>query len=195
MDRGEEEFQALMQRVREGSEEAVQELVCRYGPHIQRVVRRKLLRQLRRQFDSVDFVQSVWKSFFTVPGEQYTFDSPEALIAFLARVAQNKVLETYQGQLRTQKRGGARTQSLAGLHRHRADELDPRQPTPSQIASADEQWQHLLAGMPPHHQRILVLLRHGYEVQEIAEQLGVSIKTVRRLRKKLVEDGHWGFVA
>src|SRR5947209_4816813 len=49
-----DEFKNLMRRVQEGSEDAARELLDRYGEHILRVVRRKLSRQLRSKFDSVD---------------------------------------------------------------------------------------------------------------------------------------------
>src|SRR5437870_4945509 len=42
-----DEFKNLMQRVRDGSEDAARELLDRYGEHILRVVRRKLSRELR----------------------------------------------------------------------------------------------------------------------------------------------------
>ena len=59
-----DDFRRLMQRVRDGSEEAVWDLVSVYGEAIRRAVRRVLNRNLRSKFDSLDFVQLVWKSFF-----------------------------------------------------------------------------------------------------------------------------------
>ena len=57
-------FVALMRRVREGSEAAAWELVDKYGGHLRRAVRRVLNPMLRSKFDSLDFVQLVWDSFF-----------------------------------------------------------------------------------------------------------------------------------
>ena len=59
-----DEFRALMQRLREGSDEAAWQLVEQYGEPIRRAVRRALSARLRPQFDSLDFVQLVWSSFF-----------------------------------------------------------------------------------------------------------------------------------
>src|SRR5262249_36628315 len=86
-----EDFTALMQRVRSGSQDAAQQLVEQYGQHILRVIRRMLHKKLRSKFDSLDFQQDVWASFFA-DQPQKTFDRPEALAAFLAKVARNKVL-------------------------------------------------------------------------------------------------------
>src|SRR5262249_44175004 len=63
MDEEVQEFAALMQRLAGGSQEAARELYDRYGPHIRRVVRRRLIPALRPKFDSIDFEQDVWKSF------------------------------------------------------------------------------------------------------------------------------------
>src|SRR5688572_23874581 len=73
MSEQQKDFSTLMQCVREGSADATKELLDRYGPHVLRVVRRKLNRKLRPKFDSVDFVQDVWASFFTTP-QQLQFD-------------------------------------------------------------------------------------------------------------------------
>jgi RNA polymerase sigma factor (sigma-70 family) len=179
------EFTALMQRVREGSEEAAQELLQKYGDHIFRVVRRKLHRKLRSKFDSSDFVQAVWASFFARKPAADKFDRPEALIAFLATLAQNKVVEAVRQRFGTQKHDVAREQSLEGSTAAQAAGLAARQPTPSQVATANEAWGRLLTDLPDHYQRILVLLREGHTHKEIAEQVGVNEKTIRRLIAKL----------
>ena len=57
-------FEAAVKELRTGSEEAIWNFIQTYGPHIQRVVRRRLHHKLRSKFDSVDFVQMVWVSFF-----------------------------------------------------------------------------------------------------------------------------------
>ena len=58
------DFPSLMQQISMGSEDAAWELVERYGELIRRAVRRVLNKKLRSKFDSLDFVQLVWSSFF-----------------------------------------------------------------------------------------------------------------------------------
>src|SRR5207244_2605627 len=58
------QFEALMRQVQDGSEEAARELCTSYFDHIIKCVRRRLRPALRPRFDSVDFVQKVWKSVF-----------------------------------------------------------------------------------------------------------------------------------
>jgi RNA polymerase sigma-70 factor (ECF subfamily) len=180
-----EAFQDLLQRIRNGDEAAAQQLVTDYGPHILRVVRRRLIRQLRNQFDSVDFEQSVWGTFFQTPPDQCTFDSPEALIAYLENMARNKVIRAYRRNLKTQKRDFGNIKSLDKPGPTQASRVPAQQPTPSQCAIADDQFRQMLQRLPPQQQRVLCLLRLGYTPQEAAQQVGVHIKTVRRLVDQL----------
>ena len=84
-------FQDLMRRVREGSEDAAWEVVRRYGGYIRRAVRRVLNPKLRYKFDSLDFVQWVWLSFFRMHDKAERFERPQFLVTFLAGMARNKV--------------------------------------------------------------------------------------------------------
>ena len=84
-------FEDLMHRVQSGSEEAAWEVFDRYGGHIRRAVRRALSPALRSKFDSIDFVQCVWLSFFRVRDKADHFKGPQHLVKFLAGMARNKV--------------------------------------------------------------------------------------------------------
>src|SRR5262249_33514564 len=126
------EFEQLMERVRAGSTEALDQ-VCRvYTDHIRRVVRRRLLQRYRSQYDSVDFTQAVWASCMAIPHELYTFQSSEDLVRYLARLATNKVIDAY-------RRDHGPKHDVQREKRLDPDEPVPaRQPTASQLAMADE---------------------------------------------------------
>jgi RNA polymerase sigma factor (sigma-70 family) len=185
------EFEQLMARVRSGCPRATQEVFDLYSEHIRRVIRRRLNHRLRPQYDSVDFNQSVWASFFQIPPEQYTFATPDDLIAFLSRLALNKVVDETRKRLQTRKHNVSREQSLDDPAPPGAEEFpaDPpgRLPTPSQLAIAEEHWVQMLEGQGPRERRVLEMLRQGHTHQEIAEQLGTHPKVIQRLLKKLHE--------
>ena len=86
-----QEFLVLMKRIQAGSSEAASALLERYGLDVLRAVRSGLSQQLRSKFDSQDFVQDVWASFFANPPPEGKFDQPRRLVAFLRRIASNKV--------------------------------------------------------------------------------------------------------
>jgi RNA polymerase sigma factor (sigma-70 family) len=189
MDEAIRDFERLMERVRSGCPEAARELFDLYGPAVRVVVRRKLLRPMRRQYDSTDFTQSVWASFFRTPADQYEFPTPEALVAFLSRVASNKVMETTRQKLGTQRCNLRREQSLDAPHPEQGgavgEAVPARVATPSQYAIADERWENLTQGLPPPHRRVLELLRDGYQAKDIAHRLGIHEKVIQRLRDRL----------
>lgn len=178
------EFAGLMRRVSAGSQGAAGELVERYGAHILRIVRRRLSRQLRTKFDSGDFVQAVWASFFALPLEQYNFEQSDALVGLLFHLARNKVVEAVRQRLQTQKYNVHRERPLHEDHTDQAEALAAHEPTPAEIAIAREEWDRLVAGQPELYQQILMALRDGETQQGAAEQLGVSERTVRRVIRK-----------
>ncbi len=180
-----DDFRRLMLRVQTGDPEAAQELYERYGEHLLRVVRRRLHHPLRTRFDSQDFVQDVWKSFFSDELTQRDFESPSALVAFLIDIAQKKVSGAYRQHAGTAKRAMNRDRSLDDSQAFDKAALAATQATPSQVVMAEEQWERLLRNQPPQYQRMLLLLRHGYTHAEIAEKLQTTTKTVQRLLRRI----------
>jgi RNA polymerase sigma factor (sigma-70 family) len=189
MDEESTRFAQLMQRVRAGEPEAAQELFDRYGKYVLRVVRKRLQRRLRRRYDSTDFAQAVWATFFTSSADRYSFDTPAELMAFLSRVAANTVEETTRRHLGTLRYDIKREQSLDDPPPDgevKIIELMPgRLPTPSQSFIADECWQRMVEGLEPGHRRVLELLRDGDSHVTIAEKLGVPRKVIQRLLEYL----------
>jgi RNA polymerase sigma-70 factor (ECF subfamily) len=173
-------FRVLMARVREGSHDAAVELQRTYGDHIVRAVRRRLPRQLRPKFDSVDFVQDVWASFFR--GPHGDFVSADHLIAFLTRVARNKVVDATRQRLYSHKHDVNRERPLAPQTAGQEEQkLFAREATPSEAAIGRELWEQMLAGQPPAYRLALGLLRDGMTQEQVAAELKLSRKTVQRI--------------
>lgn len=174
-----------MKRVRSGCPEAAREVFERYSPHIRRVVRRKLHQGLRPQFDSCDFLQVVWASFFTIPPDQYTFESPDALVGFLSTMAYNKVIDEHRRRLGTQKYGGPRECAVTDLSEEIPVTVTDRQPTPSQLMMADERLEKLTAGEPECVRAAVELLRLGHTHEDVAKRIGLNPKALQRLLRRL----------
>jgi RNA polymerase sigma-70 factor (ECF subfamily) len=174
----------FLARIQAGDEDAARELLMRYEAEVRLVVRRQLPRLLRSRFDSLDFLQSVWGSFFhrvrTGPAE---FEDARHLVAFLARAAKNKVIDEY-------RRAGSQKQDM---HREepiwvsgsRPRELTAEEDTASQLAEAHETYDRLLELLPKDRRRILELKAEGLSSREIGERLGTSERTVQRVLEDL----------
>jgi RNA polymerase sigma factor (sigma-70 family) len=174
-----DEFHQLIAACRERDPAATAELVRRYLPHIQAAVRRKLDDVMRARFDSLDFAQDVWISFFRVALDRLVLQNENDLIAFLSQMAKFKVFEEYRHQT-NQKNGLLRT--LPGV---KMDYLIGQSPTPSAELAADEKWHRIMADLPEREQTMLRMLRDGHSHAEIAAEFNLSTKTVQRLVRRL----------
>ncbi len=176
-DQSRREFSSLMQRVLQGDEDAAWELLDEYGPHVIEVVRRVLTSRMRTKADSTDFAQSVWASFFANPSTAERFDRPDALMAYLAQVARNKVSEEYRRLCQTQKYDLEREQSLDGSASFAVDILFSDEMSPSQTAFSSE----LMSVLPAHYMNVIRMRYAGASFEEIADASGLAERTVRRI--------------
>jgi RNA polymerase sigma-70 factor (ECF subfamily) len=87
-------FSHLLGRIRAGDEQAAAELVRRYEPDLQRVVRVRLRgRRLCRTLDPTDVCQSIFAAFFDrVRRGQYELGTAEDLRRLLLVMARNQVI-------------------------------------------------------------------------------------------------------
>ena len=176
-------IQGLLARIKEGDEGAARELLTRYEPKVRLVVRRQLPRLLRSRFDSLDFLQSVWGSFFrriqTGPNDLM---EEQNLITFLAWAARNKVIDEYR-RAGTQKQDKRREQPLSGVGDAEAGLAGGD--TPSQLAQARETFDRLRDLLPEDRRVILEMRAAGHSCKEIGERMGVSERTVQRALEDL----------
>jgi RNA polymerase sigma-70 factor (ECF subfamily) len=177
------DFERAVAELSSGSEQAVWEFIQTYGPHIQRLVRRRLHQSMRSKFDSIDFVQMVWASFFTDPLQIARFKTPNDLLRFLAAIARNKVLEESRRRTKFQKYNVNRERPLEQSElpessRHKFE-------TPSQFAIAQETWETMIDHQSERNQTILEMRRNGATFIEIGATLGIHERTVRQVVRKL----------
>src|SRR5205807_10128898 len=107
-------------------------------------------------------------SFFREPPPPEAFNEREALLAFLAQMARNKVDQTNRQRLDSRRYAEKPVNSLDGSARFQARGLEGMEPTPSQVAVAREQWLEIVEGTKPVHEKIVLLLHEGYTHEEIA---------------------------
>jgi RNA polymerase sigma factor (sigma-70 family) len=183
-----EHFRDLLRRMREGSDDAAWELVEKYGEPIRRAVRRALSERLRPQFDSLDFVQIVWKSFFRVRDTTNRFDHPAQLAAYLLAMARNKVGMESRRLLHTEKYNVNRECPFDAEKSMRAHDIQDPGPAPIDVAIARERWDGLLRSQPARYRQIVQLKLQGQSCREIAQHLQIAECTVRRFLDRLLEE-------
>jgi RNA polymerase sigma-70 factor (ECF subfamily) len=181
---GDEDLSDFLRRIQSGDEGAARELLQRFEAEVRLVVRRQLPRLLRSRFDSLDFLQSVWGSFFRRMRQSPTdFEDSRHLVAFLARAAKNKVIDEYRRSA-SRKHDMHREEPLWGDGR-RAREVADSIDSPSEIAQAHEAYGRLQELVPEEKRTILQMKADGLSSKDIGEQLGISERTVQRVLEDL----------
>jgi RNA polymerase sigma factor (sigma-70 family) len=183
-----DDFAELMSRAQSEDPAAIRDFLARFEREVQMMVRARLPRRLRTQYDSVDFVQAVWKSFFLDLRDQpRDFDNAEHLRKFLAGVVRNKVQEQHRRLTRTEKYNVTREQSLYIRRGDRdvlRDVISP-DPSPSDEAQERDRLAQLLAGRGPIEVAVVTLRRQGLTHDEIAARVGINERSVRRIIESL----------
>ncbi|MEQ8790815.1 MAG: sigma-70 family RNA polymerase sigma factor [Pirellulaceae bacterium] len=178
-------FCDLMKRVEAGDAQAEQALIEQYGSHILKAIRRRLHPKMRIQYDSQDFCQAVWASFFAHRSEMGRFKSDRELLAFLGRMGRNKVVDEVRRRLMGQKSNINQTRSIHESELNFGHNLAGNSPTPSELAVAREQIERLTNGQPVKYRRILEMRASGATYKDIAERVGMNERNVRRVIERM----------
>jgi len=183
---GNEEFTALLDRARAGSEEAARQLVELCQPRVLHAVRKRLPRKLRSKFDSLDLTQEVWAAFFARVLVDCQCRTPDELNAYLWHMAQRKTIELCHQRYFGHKRDASQEHAMESTTvRQAVQDLAAPDPSPSRAAATSEQWQRMVHGANRQNQRILVLLRQGLSYRQIAKKCGINERSVRRVVQRL----------
>jgi len=181
-----EDLSKVLEDAQNGSQTAWETLFKECYPKVRRVVRRKLNRSMRSLYDSTDFASDVMGNL-VANLDRLNFPSVDSLLAFLAHVAEQKVIDEHRRQ-HTLKRDIARKQSLGGSDATDSPvQVPSADPTPSQVVQADEVREWLLA-RPDEIERTIIELRQlGYSTTDIAAKTGWDVRKVQRFLKKLLD--------
>jgi RNA polymerase sigma-70 factor (ECF subfamily) len=166
-----EEYVEFIRRIRQGDEQAAQELVRRYEAEIRMEVRGWLRMRnpgLRRVFDSMDICQSVMASFFyrAAVGD-FDLEEPPQLIGLLVGMARKKVAE--QARHHQRQRRDVRRVGDGAL-----DNVPIAAPdhTPSRIASGRELLERFRELLSDDERKIADLRARGTDWAGVAAELG-----------------------
>lgn len=163
---------SLIEKLRAGDARAAEELLKQYEPILRVIVRRRLTPELRRKFDSIDIVQSVWADVFVgFRQDRWQFADSSHLRAFLVRSTRNRLIN------RSRQQKLAMAPPNYALEEQRDNSLG----SPSAELEADELWDGMMALCSPAHRVMLRLRRQGYSIDEIAERTAMHPSSVRRI--------------
>jgi RNA polymerase sigma-70 factor (ECF subfamily) len=184
----EDRWQRLIQGLRTGDRQIVQEFCAQYGELLERLAQSHLSEGLRRRIGAEDVVQSAYRTFLrrAQAGEFQLADS-EGLWRLLCAITLAKVREQARFHGR-QKRGLDREVSLGAFSDREAPEhLDPvdRQPSPAEAVEFADQFQQLMASLDEEERQFVDLKLQQCTNLEVAARMGCSERTVRRILKRV----------
>jgi RNA polymerase sigma-70 factor (ECF subfamily) len=175
-----------VQRLAVGEEQIVQEFWERYGASLQRLAKSRMVPALQQRVGAEDVVQSVCRTFFRRAGQhEFELRGTDSLWRLLCAITLTKVRQHARFHYR-ECRTPDRETPLAGEDSSReAGAGDrparPADPTPDEIAAFADQMQRLFAVLSEEEQALVRGKLEGLTQIEIAELVGCSERTVRRL--------------
>jgi len=183
----EERWQRLIRGLRDGDGRVVREFCEQYGAMLYQVAEKHLPGALRRRVGPEDVVQSACRTFLRrAQGGEFELADSEGLWRLLCAITLTKVREQARFHLRQRRGvdqevhpGPASGESTSGF-----GPADPG-PSPAEAAEFTDQFQQLVASLDEEERQIVDLKLQECTNEEIAERLGCSERTVRRILKRV----------
>lgn len=170
----------LLEMLNVGDAGAAEAVFVAYEPYLRKVVRRMMPPQMRKRFDSIDIVQSVWGDILArFQTCDWHFTNAMQLKTFLVKITRHRCIDRCR-QNRVSLNREELPEALDSLY-HRDSAIN----NPSDSMDATDLWNKLLTACPPEHHDLLTLRRQGFSNAEIGEQLGMHAGSVRRLLREL----------
>jgi RNA polymerase sigma factor (sigma-70 family) len=170
---------------RAGDEAAARKLFDTYVERLVALARRRISQRLASRVDPEDIVQSVFRTFFgRVRAGQFHIDDQDDLCKLLMRITVHKTLR--QVAFHKAAKRDPSHETGQGEHSHEMlMELLDREPTPDAAVAFLDHLEHFLARQRPQDRKILELRLQGFDNQEIARQLEISDRTIRRVLERI----------
>ncbi|MFO0883517.1 MAG: protein kinase [Pirellulales bacterium] len=167
-----------MEKWREGSQEAARLLMARYEVRLVALIASRLGRRMKSQIDAQDVVQSAMGSFFRVTRKSANsaiqLSSTASAWNILATFARRKLSRALERESASKRGGG---QNRVPLDEIEAAEFLKHSPTGDKADGVMSELRELLS---PEQTALLELLLENATQREIAQQLHVDERTVRR---------------
>ncbi len=184
-----EQSRTLLRRWQAGDEHAAELIFNRYVERLIALAKVRLSPKLRRRIDPEDVVNSAYRSFFRVAGEEHDrINQYDNLWKLLAGFTIKKLL----GQAEFHAAGKRAIAKEIQLNPTTSCNIDPellaRDPAPSQGVAIVEEVSNLMRRIEPFHREILERRLQGMSVKEIALEVDRTESTVRRILGRIRDD-------
>jgi RNA polymerase sigma-70 factor (ECF subfamily) len=180
------QWQELVAALGAGDAAKAEEFWRQFGPVLHRIADKNLGERWRRRFGPEDVAQSVCRTFFRrARGGQLRLSDGESLWALLCAITLNKIREKVRFHSRQKRSLDKEAHALPSPDESTASgfALFAPDPTPAQAAEFADQLEQLLSVLGEEERQILDLKLQDCTNEEVAQRLGKSERTVRRILK------------
>jgi RNA polymerase sigma factor (sigma-70 family) len=180
----------LLERWRAGDQQAAGELFRRYADQLIALARSQLSAPMKQRVDPEDVVQSVYRSFFVDSrAGRYETQGGGDLWRLLVTITLHKLqrqVERHTAQKRAvrKEQSYGSEDSLLGMQA----ELATQQPSPVEALALTDEVERIMLRLEPSQRRMLELRLQGFYLEEIAELLECSQRTVRRVLDRVKQE-------
>lgn len=181
------EEQALIDLWRQGDQDAARRIVERYCDRMLLLARRRISERLASRVDPDDILQSVFRTFFRrVKEGQFVFEEQDDLCKLLMRITLHKTLRQVAFH-RAAKRDPGQEVGQGEHHRERLLAVLDREPTAEATVAFLDQMEHFLGKLDGETRRIIEMRVEGHSNEEIAKELGIYDRKIRRAVERVRE--------
>jgi RNA polymerase sigma-70 factor (ECF subfamily) len=171
----------LLARFRDGDSQAAAEVFDRYVARLLSLARRRMSPRLQRRVDADDVVQSAMRSFFVrAANDDYVLQRAGDLWRLLAAITLSKLRRQVEVHTAA-KRAVAKEAHSAGDDQDDLTAVAGHEPLPGEEAALMEELQRVMQLSSPAQREALQLRLTGETIESIAQSMGRSQRTVRRL--------------
>ncbi len=183
-----DDWDRMIQGLRDGDANVCTDFWMKYGPMLEGVAGKQISNQLQRRVGAEDVVQSACRTFFRRISEgQFELPDSDALWRLMCAITLTKARRAARDQNR-QKRGMDREQYIDATAPDQSTggfELAGQGEAPVEAVEVADQLRAVLEGLGEQECQILDLKLQQFTNDEIADKIGCSERTVRRLTKKI----------
>jgi len=181
--------QILIDRAREGDEQAVRRLLVLYHPRLKARLLRQMDPLMRSKIEPEDILQQVYLETFRAIG-QFAYQGKDSFLRWMYAILDRKLIDEHRA-MRAERRDVRREVKSAPASAHQTTYVDlmarimSAGQTPSQVVRRDEAVAVLsacLATLPDHYRDVIQMrFLEGRPVADVAETLGRSIGSVHMI--------------
>ena len=167
-----------------GCESAAETIFHRYLQRLTKLARSRLTPKIAQRVDSEDIVMSAYRSFFVgARADRFRISESGQLWALLTKITLRKIYRAAEFHS-ADKRSTEVETHFSDDRSVNAWAVD-REPSPEEVVAISDELSVLLGSLATRQRRIVELRLQGHFVQDIATELNISERTVRRALQEI----------